>query len=1163
MTKEQAGFTILVWRQNAARDGYDFAESFSLEGKVGYSIKNQAIVTGKEGDLDYVIVGGDTLGGIKWVLNGQESDPYTGFTLSTVNPIVDQAVTTDGQAVVNIYFDRMKYNLRLYVVRTNANGSGDYKGTSIGKSPNPKAPDFLGNWESGNIRSLSAFPKLFGSPPHLYDVSGSYRYYYDTINAYYGENIKDRWPTHENIDVSGSNFVSWFLMSTAKAFVPGENGTGNKTGGNTLKGEVHILDEQILGRLDKSDSNLLMARYESSFCPSTFYIYFADANGSYPDVPSDTIHARAGNNNYKFLMDKGPSFEGYTYDKSASDGLNYKYNGQDKDSAYVLNYRYRRNSYSITFRDGVYRNGDSTLLQNKSSSTPLRLITGVIHGSDISEHNTYKPILPQGEEGFVFEGWYMDEACTKPYTFTTMPEGNLVVYAGWRQIQYRVFLHPQAGKDPSLNWGNDKQAMNFRVSYNEKVSAPTGLRDLYEFGDWYLDSACHNRFFWEVTTLTEQTVTTPYIKKEDLTDSMDKWGFIHDPVNRTAFNSDTIGYNGKDRFWITKKLDLYARWRHKLDGSEGVKVEYVCDGCEASSMPKPDSNLYLDKSKMVAGPAATSAVHNKIFAYWVLQNWNPTKGRFVDSLDADGKPVFVYPGGPYTLHLPYTRREQITEDSAVYVYQLRAELESFEDNRTFIVWYRNWGKPDGDTVRYDVPDTLTINMMVTIPYPNEVGEREGYIYKGWHKKGYGPEGSGQENTFEDKMLGDTTTVNSLWYNPEDGQYYSKDYTTLAPDSLEFYRAYGVGADEVTPYDYFYAVWDPIQYRIRFHKSANDSIDSLITGTMEEQIFKYDERKDLSKIGFLYKCHKFLGWALTPGGEVAFTDQQAIRNLTSKSDSIIDLYAKWVEESHDLVLSPDSATCLSPGSIGIRLDGVSMPNYTYRVIGLDTTTMQYNDTVWQMVSSGTHITALHLTHRAYRVEVVTGSECVVSKDTAVFLNPVEITWDNPIETVCSGSPFVIKPSTNDDVRYLWDAPDKKAAAVVSPDTANENNPQEYILCTITNSADSSVTYNIHAILGNCQLGDVPTKIDVSTANYPPFEITLSSATDTLCGGTPLEVTATVNDNISNNNPYKLNWVFNGDTVSSTVADHSQSVARALTMPDTCRGDFSVEVYYADV
>ena len=109
---------------------------------------------------------------------------------------------------------------------------------------------------------------------------------------------------------------------------------------------------------------------------------------------------------------------------------------------------------------------------------------------------------------------------------------------------------------------------------------------------------------------------------------------------------------------------------------------------------------------------------------------------------------------------------------------------------------------------------------------------------------------------------------------------------------------------MTPYDYFYAVWEPIQYTIRFHQNTDDPI---VTGTMEDQVFKYDERKNLSKIGYLYKCHKFLGWAMSPDGEVVYENQEEILNLTSENGKIFDLYAKWVEESHNLVVSPDSAT----------------------------------------------------------------------------------------------------------------------------------------------------------------------------------------------------------------------------------------------------------------
>lgn len=42
------------------------------------------------------------------------------------------------------------------------------------------------------------------------------------------------------------------------------------------------------------------------------------------------------------------------------------------------------------------------------------------------------------KEGYVFEGWYRDEACTALYEFTYMPSENITLYAKWRERQKDV-----------------------------------------------------------------------------------------------------------------------------------------------------------------------------------------------------------------------------------------------------------------------------------------------------------------------------------------------------------------------------------------------------------------------------------------------------------------------------------------------------------------------------------------------------------------------------------------------------------------------------------------------------------------------------------------------------------------------------------------------------
>lgn len=47
--------------------------------------------------------------------------------------------------------------------------------------------------------------------------------------------------------------------------------------------------------------------------------------------------------------------------------------------------------------------------------------------------------------GYAFTGWYSDADCTAPFTFTTMPAGPTVVYAGWEEA---------SGTDPDIDLSN-------------------------------------------------------------------------------------------------------------------------------------------------------------------------------------------------------------------------------------------------------------------------------------------------------------------------------------------------------------------------------------------------------------------------------------------------------------------------------------------------------------------------------------------------------------------------------------------------------------------------------------------------------------------------------------------------------------------------------------
>ena len=1155
---ERANYTVMVWRQNMARDGYDLVLSYSDSGRVGQNITQVAgISTGTEGDLTFVNVLGHKLGGIKYVPYYALTNPFTGFTLSTANPIHDTVVTPEGESVLNIYFDRMRYTLRLYVTRIGLNGSpqgpktGNNKDTT-GLAPfNPEGSDYFGkDWVT--LQYITRIKEQNSTSYVILDtvVSGGYRYLYHTITAYYGENISDRWISYDNIE-SSYPFVSWILMPRAKAWVSGTNG------GNTLKGDVSILDEQLLGNLADSLGNLITARYETdSYKHYYFLLYLADAQGNYPSVPNDSIYARSAGDVNKNVP-RNPSVEGYIYDYTVGyTGTGTGYTGTGtKNNPYIIRKCYRPATYDIFFMDGNYVNGNGNSLKNRKNHV-LKTKQDIPYGKTITNYNDTLPDLEDPE--FLFEGWYADEACTQPYTFTTMPLGGVRVYAKWRQIQYRVFLHPQAGHDQSLNWGSENQAMNFRISYGDKVSPPMfGQRDLYTFGGWYSEPECTVVFDPKANPLNENRVNADYIKRVDLTDRMDKWGDLQNTINDSRnpngpngapYNSDTIGFNGGDRFWITKKLDLYAQWRYKFDGAEGAIVEYVCASCVPSSLPV-DTNRYLDKSRVVSMPGPTPSSPDSIFTHWVIQRWSAAEGKYVDS-------TFTYPGGPFIMDLMAARRQQITPDSATYTFRLRASLEPVTAKRTFIVWYRNIEESSlNDTVRFDAPDTMFYNKEVSIPYP---GDRVGFVFKGWHRKDYLSE-TGKADIHPEIIIGnDTTKVNFLWY--KEGSFYTDSIFDAE------HLAHGVAADQRQPYHFLYAVWKPITYTVRFNPNVPDGVEPGCE--MPYQNFTYDEEKNLLPNCFVWPCHKFLGWTReSDNSGDTLADQKLVKNLSLIDKDTVDLYAVWAATDPTLTLHPDSATCINPGSLTITVNN-EMPSYHYMVYGLDITqtpAVETAEPIWEATLDD-EVTVPNLDPGRYRVKVVTATGCPLQKDTTIFVKPEEITFKDNSMTFCGHSTFSIVPSNNPNVKYLWSDPiiyPETATNVTVTPGANSTTPASNISGTLINNSGYTVTvtYEVYPILGNCPPGliELPISVGVATPNY---EISLSGPTEDFCAGSDVTVTATVNNAIYNN-PYTLHWVVNGVTTDRTLPAQKDTAKTTVSIPaDLCEGSYTVEAYYVN-
>lgn len=86
---------------------------------------------------------------------------------------------------------------------------------------------------------------------------------------------------------------------------------------------------------------------------------------------------------------------------------------------------------------------------------------------------------------------------------------------------------------------------------------------------------------------------------------------------------------------------------------------------------------------------------------------------------------------------------------------------------------------------------------------------------------------------------------------------------------------------------FTANWEPNYYNLRFDSNGG-------TGTMDEQLFIYDDVPQKLLVNrFTRYGYVFKGWNTKADGTgIAFRDQQVVKNLTTKPNGIVTLYAQW-------------------------------------------------------------------------------------------------------------------------------------------------------------------------------------------------------------------------------------------------------------------------------
>ena len=83
-----------------------------------------------------------------------------------------------------------------------------------------------------------------------------------------------------------------------------------------------------------------------------------------------------------------------------------------------------------------------------------------------------------------------------------------------------------------------------------------------------------------------------------------------------------------------------------------------------------------------------------------------------------------------------------------------------------------------------------------------------------------------------------------------------------------------------------ASWQAHRYSVKYHSTGG-------TGSMNDQVFYFDELKALQPNTFTKTGYHFTGWNTKLDGKgESYTDQQIVSNLSTEDAAIVDLYAQW-------------------------------------------------------------------------------------------------------------------------------------------------------------------------------------------------------------------------------------------------------------------------------
>ena len=621
--------------------------------------------------------------------------------------------------------------------------------------------------------------------------------------------------------------------------------------------------------------------------------------------------------NQSFTYDTSKALTANAFKREFTVTYNYNYSGKANTTAKA----------SATFNGWAKTSSGSVTYTNKQTVKNLSSVDGDVVNIYAKWTDASVTLPTPTRTGYSFSGWYTaSSGGTKIGSggSSYKPTGNITVYAHWSASSYTVTYNANGGSGaPSA------QTKTHGVDLTLSSTKPT--RTGYYFKNWntasngsgtnYASGAKYtqNYSLTLYAQWTPHTYTVTYKANGgsgepaaqtktygvDLTLSSAKpsrTGYTFKNWNTNSGGSGTT-YASGGKYTANASVTLYAQWTpitytiifngngytsgstasmtmtydtaKNLTANGFVKTSYVFTGWNTKSNGSGTS--YANKQSVknlttVNGATITLYAQWTANPYTVIFNGNrSTSGTTASQVIATDATASLNANGYIRTGYSFVKWNTKTDGSGTS-YQDKATVKNLAPGGSSITLYAQWnpitytivfngnGHSSGSTasmsMTYDTAKNLTANGFL----------KNCYTFTGWNTKA---DGSGTKYT-DQQSVKNLTTVNGT-------------AVTL------------------------YAQWKPITYSVKFNGNGSTS------GSMSNQSFVYDTAQDLKANAFKREftvtynyngsgesstqakaAAAFNGWAKTADGSVNYSDKQNVKNLTTVSGEVVNLYAKWAD-----------------------------------------------------------------------------------------------------------------------------------------------------------------------------------------------------------------------------------------------------------------------------